>query len=663
MDKMLQQILTTASDCYYNDGICYTLTDDEFTYIQTLGLWLDNKEVTDDVYDLLSQLQEEDERIGAPVKFSKYKVALPKIMGSLTELKEGDFAKWQKKIKCTCFKAMEKLDGISCLLEYSSEGYLVGAYTRGDGLVGQNILRHAERISSIPNHTSIPTWYCGIDKFYVWGELIIPRNNGDEILTTLNRITGREYKNLRNTVAGQINADKAVDYFYKNVNFVAYGCGFNEDGTQPFSVVRQLAILGPAFETVNTLEFPEGTITDINLQRMNETLKAGSRYECDGIVLIMGETGAEYDTDSLFDYENSTGNSFYDVGTHNPSFMRKYKLTTKVETAETEVEYVEWNATKTGLWMPRVRIKPVQLQGVSISFATGFNGEFIEKNGIGVGAKITIKRAGDVIPHIVSVIKPVKPDLPADFERQKEGPHFLIKNNQAVEEVRFKQIRYFFALEEIAQAKEGNLRCLWNNGYDTIQKILSIDRESITRILGANGSKMYTSIHTHVWEIHRVLAGAGIFGSGVGDKILKDIVKVFGSNYFRTPCEWTNIIEDLISINGVHFKTANKIKNNLSAAQEFISSLPKFMNIQDPFIVEPKVPEGLQYNVIFSGIRDKDLENKIRNKGHKVLTSMSSKVNLVITNDVNGNTTKLKDARMFQIPIIDINAAREAFGD
>jgi NAD-dependent DNA ligase len=86
------------------------------------------------------------------------------------------------------------------------------------------------------------------------------------------------------------------------------------------------------------------------------------------------------------------------------------------QVAEVKVVDVIWTASKDGYLKPRVRVEPVHIGGVTIEYATGFNGKFIEDNKIGVGAIIQLIRSGDVIPYIKSVVVPAEtgkmPDIP-----------------------------------------------------------------------------------------------------------------------------------------------------------------------------------------------------------------------------------------------------------
>jgi NAD-dependent DNA ligase len=76
------------------------------------------------------------------------------------------------------------------------------------------------------------------------------------------------------------------------------------------------------------------------------------------------------------------------------------------EEAEVIVQYVEWNVSKDGFFKPTLVFDPVVLAGVKIQRATGFNAQFIEKHTLGAGARVVIIRSGDVIPHVVRVLNP-----------------------------------------------------------------------------------------------------------------------------------------------------------------------------------------------------------------------------------------------------------------
>ena len=90
----------------------------------------------------------------------------------------------------------------------------------------------------------------------------------------------------------------------------------------------------------------------------------------------------------------------------------QFDLLLEGQIVETEVTDVEWRVSKDGLIKPRVHVKPTVIGGITIIHVTGHNAKNIVDNGIGIGAKVKLTRAGEVIPYIVEVIKKVNPTLP-----------------------------------------------------------------------------------------------------------------------------------------------------------------------------------------------------------------------------------------------------------
>ena len=95
----------------------------------------------------------------------------------------------------------------------------------------------------------------------------------------------------------------------------------------------------------------------------------------------------------------------------NPEHAFAFKMVLSDQIAEVKVTDVIWTPSKDGFLKPRVQVEPVILGGVTIEYATGFNAKYIVDNNIGVGAVIKLVRSGDVIPHILAVIRPASEPL------------------------------------------------------------------------------------------------------------------------------------------------------------------------------------------------------------------------------------------------------------
>lgn len=101
----------------------------------------------------------------------------------------------------------------------------------------------------------------------------------------------------------------------------------------------------------------------------------------------------------------------------NPEYSFAFKSNLLLDEAEVVVNGVEWNVSKDKYLKPIVKFTPVNINGIIIKQATGFNANFIVKNKIGIGSIIKIQRSGDVIPHIIAILKvadnnePLMPDI------------------------------------------------------------------------------------------------------------------------------------------------------------------------------------------------------------------------------------------------------------
>ena len=118
----------------------------------------------------------------------------------------------------------------------------------------------------------------------------------------------------------------------------------------------------------------------------------------------------------------------------------------------------EWNISKDGLIKPRVNVKSVVIDGVSVNYVTVHNAKNINDNGIGKGAKIKLTRAGEVIPYILEVIKKVKPSEPkVKFKWNSTKVDYVIdeKNNKEVnKKLLIKNMTYFVKKMSIANLDE-----------------------------------------------------------------------------------------------------------------------------------------------------------------------------------------------------------------
>lgn len=295
-----------------------------------------------------------------------------------------------------------KLDGLSVVLYYK-DGVLDQALTRGDGRVGIDI---TDKIKVILGDSILDKSFTG----GVRGEILITNDNFKEF-----QKLHPEAKNPRNSAAGLINGKEITDDF-KYLNVVVYSVvgadsWYPEGAIIPMSAIREWlsSNFGLTAPNVNT------HINSITFLENFDKLRAiwSETYPIDGLVLTLNHAG-------------------YEPG--NCVIQKSQAFKFKSETAFTKVLEVEWNMSKTGYAVPRVRVEPVQLAGTTVQYCTGYNAKFILDNNLGVGAIVEIEKRGEIIPNINNVVAVAHDAYLPKFcpccscELQWEGVHLACKN-------------------------------------------------------------------------------------------------------------------------------------------------------------------------------------------------------------------------------------------
>lgn len=368
----LIQALKVADDLYFNDQESF-ITDEQYDFIKRIAEKMDPY----NTYFI---------GVGSEVRGGKVK--LPFSMGSLTQSYEGDVEKWVNKYKVQKEKIVisDKMDGVSALILYDN-GELQIAYSRGDGTEGADITRHVRRITCVPRTIS------DTEIKAIRAEIIISEPNFKKLNELgLKSRNGEPYKNARNAIAGLMNAESNPGWVYDYIDVITYEIvspNFHSKSYQ-FHILSTVG-----FKTAPTMVLSGIELTDAKLIEIINTRRAASPFAIDGIVL-------EIDSETIRKRVNPTKETL------NPEYARKYKVASEDNVAIATVVDVHWNVSKTGYLKPRVEIEPVELVGVTVTFATGFNAKFIYENKVGPGAKVRITRSGDVIPYITDVIEPMR---------------------------------------------------------------------------------------------------------------------------------------------------------------------------------------------------------------------------------------------------------------
>ena len=581
--------------------------------------------MTDNEFDILQDYITEKypsnqavHEIGAPVEQGSRKVTLPYHMGSMDKIKPDTsaLANWMAKYKGP-YVLSGKLDGVSGL--YTTEGSVPKLYTRGDGKVGQDI-SHLIPYLRLPKTKGL----------VIRGEFIIPKAVFETKYKT-------NFANPRNMVAGLVN-HKTVTEPVKDIHFVAY------------EVIKPVKKPSEQMELLSTLDINvvvykfESVLTNELLSQTLVDWRKNYVYEIDGVIVA---------NDAL--YERKAGN---------PDHAFAFKMVLSDQIAEAKVVDVIWSPSKDGYLKPRVQIEPINLGGVRIEYATGFNGAFINDNKVGIGAVIELIRSGDVIPHIRKVTVPAEqakmPLVP--FKWNETHIDVLLEDIETDETVKEKNITGFFRGIGVEGLSSGNISRIMKAGFDSVPKIIKMTVADLLKVEGfkeKTATKLYNGIQEKISTAPLVIimSASNIFGRGFSEKKLEMIMDPV-SGYPGVLLSAENNAEKvakIAQIKGMAVKTA----------EAFVEKIPLFIQFLKDAGLTEKLSKGLPEkkeidqshplfgkSIVMTGFRDDALTQKLKNVGAKMGSSVSKNTFIVLVKNIDEDTGKASEAKKLGIPLM-----------
>jgi len=612
--KQLEQIILLANKqfhSYLTEKGDPTLTDNEYDIVT---------EYIEEKYSDTNVLKE----VGA--EFEKNKVTLPVNMPSMDKIKPTTNAidVWKNKYKGPYVMSC-KLDGVSGLY-YTKNGERK-LYTRGNGSEGQDVSHLLKYINGFPE----------VEDVIVRGEFIIKKTTFDEKYKNT-------FSNARNLVAGIVNSKK-VDKKAEDVDFISYE--MIEPTLKPSEQMKKMEEMG--FNVVQNT-----TKDDVNNEYLSELLtdwRTNYEYIIDGVIVSDDKT--------------------YGRVNKNPEHSFAFKMVMSDQLVEARVVDVLWKASKNGYLKPRVQIKPVKVGGVNIEFATGFNGNFIEENKIGIGSVIQIVRSGDVIPHIKSVTTPAEtPKMPDEpYTWTSTHVDIILANKEDNTDVIMKQITAFFTTIKVDGLSEGNVRRIMDAGYNTICKILAMEEKDFLNVNGFKSTmakKIYDSIRSKVKDatLVKIMAASGKFGRGIGERKIKPIMEAF-PNILDSVETNGEKIKLLKSVNGIGKENAKSFVENIPVFLEFMRQCKLTHKYQeaadkeeediqskDATIIQNQENPLFGKNIVMTKVRDKEIIDKLPLYGATLENSIKKDTFALVVKSKEDASNKIKKANELGIPIM-----------
>ena len=285
-----------------------------------------------------------------------------------------------------------KLDGLAVSLLYEN-GKLVRGATRGDGRVGENITANVRTIRNIPL-TLRGVYYP--QRLEVRGEVVMTRDGFVKLNKTQAEQDKKVFANPRNAAAGSLRQLDSRITAKRPLLFFSYSLGLVENEQYPLANshsarLKQLSDWGLPLS--NELQVAQGAKACLDYYQHLGDIRDSLNYDIDGVV---------------FKADNIELQQKLGFVARAPRWAIAHKFPAQEEM--TVVQDVEFQVGRTGAVTPVARLMPVFVGGVTVSNATLHNANEIQRLGLKVGDTVIIRRAGDVIPQVVSVIVDKRPE-------------------------------------------------------------------------------------------------------------------------------------------------------------------------------------------------------------------------------------------------------------
>ena len=287
------------------------------------------------------------------------------------------------------YTAEPKFDGTSISLRYEG-GLLVRAGTRGDGRIGEDVTQNARTIRTVPLRLHGHGWPRVLE---VRGEIVIPKRDFENLNAEQLRAGGKVFANPRNAAAGSLRQLDPRITASRPLSFFPWGLGEVGGGTVPdhySGVIGKLREWG--FRVTNLFRVVYGAEDCLKYYAEISAMRDRLPFEIDGVVYKVDELAAR-------DRLGFTARA--------PRWAVAHKFPAHEET--TVIENILASVGRTGVVTPVAVLRPVHIGGVTVTHATLHNQDEVQRKDVRIGDTVIVRRAGDVIPEVVGVIREMRP--------------------------------------------------------------------------------------------------------------------------------------------------------------------------------------------------------------------------------------------------------------
>jgi DNA ligase (NAD+) len=557
-----------------------------------------------------------------------FNAELPIWMGSLDKKRNRkSLNAWLNK-KSNNFVISAKLDGISALYDPHRNKL----YTRGNGKLGTDISRFINYLDMTKISPQVE------NKVLIRGELIMSTD-------IFNKKYKQCFKNSRNLVSGQFSKNIINEEIIKDINFIPYEFIYTQSKQLPIS--EQLSLLGIWSFPRKTTEPFHSSVKRLKQNSLLPWFKTNkNEITQDFLIKILDK----WTKDCIFAIDGLvvTEDCLYERNIKdNPKYAIAFKREVDIESCLSTVTDITWEVSRWGLIKPVVNIEPVNISGVTISKCTGHNAKYIVDNKIGNGAQIICVRSGDVIPKIISVVKPSDNiNLPVNTWKGVD-----LYTDQETDTVEIKTLTNVFSSIDVKYVNTKTVEKMYNTcGLNTFIKMLNCTQEDLEPVFKQKSATRIISeiqaLKSRSLKLHVLVGASGVLGYGLGAKRVESLfssLPTLRNKDFKT----VPTMEEVCKVEGFAQKMAEKVVNNFPMLANFIEICLQNGLSFDEWNTDENITGGHKTKICLSGFRDKTLEMK-----YEVLSSVTKQCDLLVCKSFEKETLKIIKAKELGIKII-----------
>jgi DNA ligase (NAD+) len=653
------KLITNYNKHYYNESLSL-VSDKEYDEIKEEIFLLEKK------YDFLNSEKSPSKIVGhKPSKNFKKKSHRTAMLSLANAFGKEDLINFEKRILnflskdndfSLSYSAEPKIDGISASLMYKHGEFKIGL-SRGDGREGEDITANLATIKDIPKRIQSKDFPEEID---IRGEVFIQNSDFKSLK--------EKFANPRNAASGSLRQKNPHDTKKIPLKFIAYTFGY-EKGLKVKNQINFLQKLNDWGFKTNPLN---KLVTGVDNLLINyskiEKERTKIDFDIDGIVYKINE----------FELQKRLGNV-----ANSPRWAIAHKFASNK--AMSKILKIEIQIGRTGALTPVAKIKPINIGGVIVSNATLHNEDEIDRKDIRIGDLATIERAGDVIPHILSVDKSKRDKKSVKFIFPNKCPscgsktikeyNNITKKEDAVrrcssegyecEKIAIEKLKHFVSKEAFNIEGFGKkiVENFWNlNLIKLPQHIFNLDFNKIENLEGWGKQSMenlkYSINQRKNISLERLIYSLGIRHIGLENaKILSKHFKSF-SKFISFSNETS--LDDILNIDGIGVTQLKSVKNffNNKININILQELQKILFVKD---ASTKNKSGLLNEKTFmvtgklNGISRAEVKSLIEENSGTSVSTVSKKLNYLIIGE---KPTRKKVEKARELKVIILNQSQ-----